>query len=271
MKYPFFVLVLANLVFFLWESGFRPADDGPRELPLPQATERIELMSERPAVPVPARAESPVAAPVSQESATADAGTESPPVEEASQEAPVAEPSPPPPEQEAAGEAASKAAAAEAEARKCFRIGPYAARAQAQEALELVKTHVDKAELVILSTGVPDGWWVLFPKASNLEAARANRRMLLEKGVQDLWLFDKGELAGAISLGLYSIHDGAIRAQADFMKKNLVTEVVPRLVSSHSEWVRIPWPGTQMELEEVVHLLNSEGTETKLPAPVPCE
>jgi len=261
MKYLFFILILANLVFFLWENGFRPESGGPRELALPRsAPERLELLSERSAPPdeiPPSPGEE------------AAASEEVPPVDLANGEMQNAEAQTPvsaPTEEEADARPAE-----EPKSRNCFKIGPYSVRQQAQEALELVRTHVEKAERVVLSGGVPDGWWVLFPKAASMEAARENRRMLLEKGVQDLWLFDKGELAGAISLGLYSIHDGALRAQADFTKKNIVTDIVPRLVPTRAEWVRVPWKGSPLELEELIHLLNSEGGETRLPAPQACD
>lgn len=98
----------------------------------------------------------------------------------------------------------------------CFQWGPVTDETRARGILEQVKVRSNEASLVKKPSALTDGWWVLFPKAHDMDTANSNRKMLLEKGVTDLWLFDKGPLQGAISLGLFKT-----RVRAEQAQKNL--------------------------------------------------
>lgn len=248
MKYLVYLLVLGNVVFFLWETGFQEGQDadGPyRELEIPSGLERIALRGEV--------AGNSGAAPV----VVAEAG---PAVQ-------VPLPEVPPPPEMAAPPAETNAPEKPVD---CFEIGPVQTHEEAEGFLELLKSHAPKAEVVGKPGDVPDRWWVLFPKAASLEAGRENRRMLAEKGVVDTWLFDKGPLQGAISLGLFKTREEAEAARKAFMDKNIVAEVVPRLVRGKVYWVKIPWHRPGLEFEEIVQVLNTQDPTLRIPAPIPC-
>lgn len=236
MKYSVYLLILVNVMFFLWETGFRGNGNGPQELAIPSDLERILLSSEA--------ADSEAA-----ELEPGDAELKS--VEdEQTDDTPTPEVKPPPPSD-------------------CFLIGP-SNQARADELRGLIKSHTGEVEVVAKPGEVPAGWWILFPKAPSLEAARENRRMLAGKGVADMWVFEKGSLQWAISLGLYPGRAEAEAAQKQFTDKNIVTEVAPRLVQGEVYWLRIPWHRPRIELEEIVQLLNTQDPESKIPAPLAC-
>ncbi|CAL1241255.1 hypothetical protein [Candidatus Methylocalor cossyra] len=246
MKLLVYLLILLNVVFFLWESGFRhdPSDTA-QALALPSDAEPIVLANEA----IPSAEEPPE---------PSDAGPTAP-------DLPVpAEPPPP------AAEPPPALPSPPAEP-TCFRLGPLATREQATALLDLIKTHVEQAGIEARPGEVPDGWWVLFPKADNLDAARANRRELAKKGVRDMWVFEKGPLQGAISLGLYNTREQAEAGQRQFADKNVVTDVVPRLVRGRVYWVKIPWRRPALELEEIIQVLNTQDPELKIGSPIPCE
>lgn len=243
MKYLVYLLVLGNVVFFLWETGFREgrnSDDSYQELAMPSGLERIALLSE-------AAGNAGSAAPV----AVAEAGP--------AVQVPLTETPPPaetrPPEKPV----------------DCFAIGPSQTKEEAEGFLELLKSHAPKAAVETRLGDVPDRWWVLFPKAVSPEAGRDNRRMLAEKGVVDTWLFDKGPLQGAISLGLFKTKEEAEAARKSFMDKNIMAEVVPRMVRGKVYWLKIPWHRPGLEFEEIVQVLNTQDPTLHIPAPIPCD
>lgn len=235
MKALVYLLIFVNVVVFLWETGFRNRSDGFQELAIPSHLERILLVEE-------------AADAVAMEPDTSEAEAPEAPDEEP---APVVKPAP--------------------KVSDCFLIGPAQTQAQANELLDLLKSQVGAASIETKSGEIPSGWWVLFPKAPSLDAARENRRMLLDKGVVDMWVFEKGSLQGAISLGLYSTREQAEAGQKQLTDKNIVTELAPRLVQGKVFWLRIPWTRPPLELEEIIQLLNTQDPDSKIPAPVPCE
>jgi len=237
MKSFVYLLILANVVFFLWEISMRGGDDAYRELPIPSGLERILLSSEA----------------VDSEAAELEPGeAELKSVEaEATEEEPAPEVKPPPPS-------------------NCFLLGPEPDKARAEELQMLLKTHTSEVNLEAKPGELPNGWWIVFPKAASLEAARQNRQMLQGKGVVDMWVFEKGSLQWAISLGLFSKREQAETARKQFADKSIVTEITPRLVQGEVYWLRIPWHRPQLELEEIVQLLNTQDPDSRVPAPIAC-
>jgi hypothetical protein len=247
MRYLVYLLVLANVVFFLWETGFRAERDSGasyRELEIPSGLERIALAREVAGIPSSGTV------------VAVEPAGQTPPPEAAPSPGTV----PPPPEAKPVQKPVD-----------CFRIGPLQTKDEAEGFLDLLKSHAPKASVETKLGDVPDGWWVLFPKAASLEAGRENRKMLADKGVLDTWLFDRGPLLGAISLGLFKTKEEAEAARKSFMDKSIVAEVVPRLVRGQVYWVKIPWQRPALEFEEIVQVLNTQDPSLHIPAPIPCE
>lgn len=153
----------------------------------------------------------------------------------------------------------------------CFEIGPIETREMAENYLTLLYPTAKDARVVTRAGDVPNGWWVIYPKASTPEAARANRQMLLNKGIYETWLFDKGPLEGAISMGLYKTPGEADLAMQDFRAKGVTAKVTPRLVRGDVFWVKVPWTQLPLLLDEAVQTLNSQDPALKMPSPAPCE
>ncbi|WP_156912656.1 SPOR domain-containing protein [Methylocaldum szegediense] len=153
----------------------------------------------------------------------------------------------------------------------CFQWGPVTDETRARGILEQVKVRSNEASLVKKPSALTDGWWVLFPKAHDMDTANSNRKMLLEKGVTDLWLFDKGPLQGAISLGLFKTRVRAEQAQKKFTDQGIITEVVPRQVPRDAYWVRIPWTGPTTDLDELLKATARQSATGMSASLIPCD
>lgn len=244
MKPFFYLLVLLNIAFLLWEIGFRGDSDGStKELAMPSGVEVIALVQEPPGA-------------AEKDSEVDDVPPQSMDLETAS---PDDLPTP-----EARLEWPPKLV-------DCFRIGPSQIREEADLRLQLLKSNAPEASVELSPGDVPDGWWVMFPKASSQEAARENRRMLVKKGVLDAWVFDKGPLQWGISLGLYQQREDAEAAQKLLMERNIVTEIAPRMVRGNVYWLKIPWHRPALELEEIIQVLNTQDPSLSIPAPKACQ
>ncbi|MGI9212565.1 MAG: hypothetical protein ACR2HF_08835 [Methylococcaceae bacterium] len=152
----------------------------------------------------------------------------------------------------------------------CLEIGPYPSTATAHELQELMQPHAGGITLLTRTQAQNDSWWVLIPKSDNMEVAKARRQMLLDKGVKDFWLFNKGELQGAISLGLHESRELAEAAQRQFLDKGIVSEIVPRSTHGETYWLRISWNRPALALDEVLQTLRMQNTELHIPAPEVC-
>jgi hypothetical protein len=138
---------------------------------------------------------------------------------------------------------------------RCFTLGAF-------KRLDEAETVADRIEsLVADMDGRQEiqekqiGYWVLMPAQGSRQAARNKVKELLDAGIEDVWRFTKGELANAISLGLFSRRAPAERHQREINRKGFVTEVRPRYIDETSYWLdfrstddRALPPGVQEEL-----------------------
>jgi hypothetical protein len=227
MKYLFYLLLLGNIVFYLWESGRQPHADMERiELKLPDTGEPIRLLKELPA-------------PIKKPSAST-----APPE--------VAEISPPPPAEPPPVELVSPPPVKPTVDPQCRLIGPFGDSDSAHNSLDQLQSRLDGLTVVSRTDATVEGYWVLYPRAENIYAARANRKMLSDKGIRDLWLFDKGELEGSISLGVFKTRDRAETMQQQLKTKDIEVEIKPRLTRAESFWLQLSWNGSETELRHAL-------------------
>ncbi len=93
--------------------------------------------------------------------------------------------------------------------RACWEIGPFQ---QADEARALVLPRgIRRLAIRRARVRVPAGYYVLVPPAVDREQALQTVERLREKGVRDSWLFPSGPLRNAISLGMFSKQENAMR------------------------------------------------------------
>jgi hypothetical protein len=237
MKQFFYVLVVLNLVFLVWKFG------------IDQRNSLVDEINDQ-HLDVEVQGDSGVPANAEYEMLPTSPETADPAVAELAGAAALPE---------------------EASSRGCFEVGPVQDRETAEAYLGLLSQTAKGARLVIRAGDVPDGWWVVYPKATTLEAARANRQMVLNRGIRETWLFEQGPLKNAVSLGLYQTREEAIKQQQLLVEQGLPVKVEPRLVRGDVFWIKMPWTKLPLLLEEAIHTLNSQDPGLRMPAPLACQ
>ncbi len=118
---------------------------------------------------------------------------------------------------------------------RCLRLGPFEQQSMVADVMaELSAAGHDIRQQVKIERR-QDGYWVLISPGTedpvftivNLELA----------GIQDLWHFEEGELAGAISLGLFSDKKQAMARQDELKEKEFDTEIRLRQVEEPVYWI----------------------------------
>ena len=255
MKYLFYLLLVVNVVFFLWKAGLQPED----------VVSSDETEQEW-AMPADGKQNTPPA----QDAAMWEEGGVTQqavaPAVDSSQSAGTLQT----PENAPNVDSSAPVSVALSE-NGCYELGPVQAKEAAEGFLQLMKSNAKDTSVATRSGSVPGGWWVLYPRAATPEAALANRRMLEGKGVVDTWLFDKGPLQGAISMGLYKTREEADQAAQQLRDQGIGVQVAPRLVRGDVYSVRFSWERLPLDLEEVVRVLNSQDPALQMPMPVPCK
>ena len=86
----------------------------------------------------------------------------------------------------------------------CRTLGPFSTRDEAGAvARQMAETHLAASQRRTTQSDL-SGYWVLMPPRKTDDEASDMLMALNRQGFDDAWLFQKGELARAISLGLYS-------------------------------------------------------------------
>ena len=95
-------------------------------------------------------------------------------------------------------------AVAQAARETCVQAGWFADRKVAHEAAALMRAHGARALKVRSEEQqIIKNYQVYLPPAGSREAARALVRELRDKGVEDLWIIDRGTQINGVSLGVY--------------------------------------------------------------------
>lgn len=111
----------------------------------------------------------------------------------------------------------------------CYQLGPRFSRKalyqSASKFKQLGLTTLVKSRNVDRETG----YMVYFPAAETFDASRANLKMLKSKGVGDLWLINKGEMKGSISLGIFNSRTRAEVMRGELEGKGIFARIQPKM------------------------------------------
>ena len=191
----------------------------------PEASEEPET----PEVPEEEIAETPTAEPQEPESPAEheDAVATAPAVEPQEPES-VAEPeSPEEPEE----------TVAQAPGERCIQAGRFRERKDADEAAALMRAHGARALKVRSEEQqIVKNYQVYLPPTGSREAAWALVRELRDKGVEDLWIIDRGSQINGVSLGVYRNRRYMSRRVAELEKMGytVVTTANMRTVTEYA-------------------------------------
>lgn len=246
MKQLFLLLLLANAVFFLMETYVRPSLEAvPVEADAGAKLDNIVLVSELPPVPEVQASEplSTLATARPRMAATQQAPSLLAPLAPA----PILaqEPATTPPANAKPETAPQAPTATDKPALvQCRRIGPLTSEADAQALRQRLGSGAGTISVEHQSDEAEIGYWVLYLPAATLDAARANQRMLMEKGAKDAALLIEGEYARGVSLGYFKERGRAEKVQVDARAKGMNVLVKPRVERRDAYWLKLQSPAT---------------------------
>jgi hypothetical protein len=129
----------------------------------------------------------------------------------------------------------------------CYEVGPFVNG----NAYQLWKNELNVAreaiEPLTRDGEVINDYLVYYPAPETMQEAEANVKMLREKGIQDLWLFRKGEDKGLISLGIFKNESRASARKSQLLAKDIQVEVKPRYITKPRKYSRIKGNGKVLE------------------------
>jgi len=255
MKILFFLLALANVALFMWEyrqGAFFPAKDThPGNVSGYQ--EQIALLSElngntevagqtvKPATIALSDAagkEEMAAKSLEKESLTEKSTEAAAPV----LEAPVPEITPNDSGITASGQAENFKAV-------CYEAGPFANNNVYQiweTRLNGFIKGIDRDEPVITD------YLVYYPASETLDESKANVQMLKDKGVNDLYMINRGDEQGQISLGVYKKEERALILKNDLFAKGIKVEIKARYKSNVQKFAFIKGESNVIEALELL-------------------
>ncbi len=195
MKVFFFLMILVNIIFFLWE--FKPVKENRPLTSEESAAKQILLLSELPG-------DSPEEVTVDNESVKPIELLKNKSFEEQQNNTPLKNKT------------------------YCYQVGPFLNEALLDE--WVVKNEVDINLLTKVSekSKKVTGFLVYYPQAGTYDQSKKHIQILENKGITDFWLFRKGELKGNISLGLFAAKQRAVLLQSKLLNSGVSVQIMPR-------------------------------------------
>lgn len=284
MRWVVYTLLAVNLALLTWnlhthggasraDSSPAPAPveppDDPAELPLLAEIDRSALRPRATAPPVagspanPDPESPPTASAESPPDATAQRS--SPPPTSSATEPATAGPAPDDPAR-TADTATSPAAASPP--RTCLTIGPLDADADLgalqiwlEEQGAKVDVRRDERREVAL-------YWVYFPPRASREQAVAEVLELRNRGIDDIIVVPKGDMANAISLGVFSRPENRDRRLRELNDKGYQPSIGPRYRTKVATWIDLAAPAGDLD-EQAITARWPEIEVASKPCPAP--
>jgi uncharacterized protein YjeT (DUF2065 family) len=127
--------------------------------------------------------------------------------------------------------------------KQCRTVGVFEKRSEAELISVQLRALGLNPEISSETSNSQAGFWVLIPARANRAEAVATAKNLEEAGVTDIWRFTSGELAHAISLGLFTDLERAQARREQITSLGFGPQVRPRFRQQTSYWVSYSFTG----------------------------
>ncbi|WP_031432662.1 hypothetical protein [Methylomarinum vadi] len=121
----------------------------------------------------------------------------------------------------------------------CYEVGPFGNKRQLNAWLDNQQIDRKRSEPIYKEQQIPHAYLVYYPAAETFAESKKNEAMLKERGVNDLWLFRKGEMKGMISLGLFREKFRAERLLRQLADRDVAAEMQERYKNEQVLYVRV--------------------------------
>ncbi len=220
MKKLFFILLLGNVIFYLWASNIQSKPDPSQQAMLDPSLGFITLLGEE-------KEKQELAASINR---TEPAKAFKPEISENLR----------------------------VEKEACFRTTILKNKEAASIVRKVLSEHSVESEMIVNRTLEGRGFWVVFPAADDMTQARENVRLLKSKGATNYWLFRKGEKKGAISLGMFKERKSAEKTQMKWAKKGIKLKIKPHMISEEKIRLKIRTDMYPVELQKIINSASKE-------------
>lgn len=142
----------------------------------------------------------------------------------------------------APGEAAASslpATTADEPERRCFTIGPLHEAAPVEALSRWFDSRGIEVQISALERREVDLYWVFFPPFPSRDEAVARAMEMREKGIADIYVLRKGDMAHAVSLGAFSRQDTLERRVRDLRAKGYQPATTRRSYATQARWIDI--------------------------------
>jgi len=254
MRLVFWFFLLLNLTFFYWQYS-QPQKAEPPLLQaeaLPSGVERLVLLRER-GLGMASQAQASVVPNIPQPAPEPPASTG----EQVSQEVAPAQI---PLKAEALPEPEPPAPIVMA----CFTLGPLKDEADAGRMYKALLALDLRAEQRLSERRELKGYWVFLPPLKSYADARRKVQMLQEKGLDDMYIMGKGEVANAISLGLFSRKSTATGRFNQVRRIDPATMMKPRYRVIKERWLDLTVDSAQTEKIASITALADRQSDVEL-------
>ena len=231
MKWVILSLVLTNVVFFGWRLS-QDQEVVVADAAVPPATgaamvNRLLLVSEVESGVLRRRREPPSQQPAS------------PPRPQSPE--PLAEP-----REETASVSLDEVLALPQEAdRECYTIGPLENEDDISALSAWFSAQGSQATLRSDERREVTSTWVFLPPLESREAAAARVREMQAANIDDIYVIPRGDMANAISLGLYSQNDSLQRRVSQLEGRGFTPSVLPRYRTATASWFDVTTSAAQ--------------------------
>ncbi len=139
--------------------------------------------------------------------------------------------------QEAEPSSTPTQAAAEIVPPLCLSLGPFGNRPDLGNLGKELGDLGGKIAIRQVSNKVETGYWVIIPPRPSVAAANEMVETLRAAGISDVMRFPKGELANAISVGVFSVKPQAEQHRKNLAAKGFHVEILPRFADKPQFWI----------------------------------
>ena len=150
----------------------------------------------------------------------------------------------------------------------CVLLGPFDREADASDLIAALGASGHDAAVEARTEKQQSGFWVLIPPGTEEpDFLLANLDI---SGFEDVWRFTKGELAGSVSLGLYSDRESAQKRVSELAEKGFAAEIRPRFLQESVYWVKSLYFDSDTAGKAALEHLYNKHPRLNFPPP-PCE
>ncbi len=186
-----------------------------------------------------------------------------------------------------AGDSASSAASTAL----CLTVGPLDEGEQADQVRGWLEGEGGTAALRVGERRELSLYWIYFPPVSSRGEAVERVGQMRGEGIEDIYIIPRGDMANAISLGVYSRRTSLDRRLAELRAKGYDPSIVPRYRNRKATWIdaafrtpdafprkrfgvefaAVEFQQVQCRSEQIAALAAPAYNAEEVPAPVPTE